>query len=91
MAGERLSSYLASRNELQGTKSGLHLGDRLLKVIEGSCDLLLNLAGLGPGGRVGSDLVKGGGRHGGRVRYRRGFVKGKRRSVAKPKSFAKVV
>lgn len=55
---KRLSSYLTSRHELQGTKSSLHLRHAGLKIVESSCDLLLNLAGLSPGGRVGSDLVK---------------------------------
>lgn len=55
---KRLSSYLTSRDKLEGAKSGLHLRHGLLEIEQSSGNLLLNLAGLSPGGRVGSDLVK---------------------------------
>ena len=82
------SSYLAGRDELQRTKSSLHLRHAGLQIVQSSCDLLLDLAGLSPGGRVGSDLVEGGGRHFGRVDI---VVASRRGSVVKPKSCAKVV
>jgi hypothetical protein len=63
MAVEWLSSYLTSRHKLEGPESSLHLGHRVLQIIEGGSNLLLDLAGLSPGGRVGRDLVEGSRRH----------------------------
>lgn len=53
-----LSSYLACRHELQRPQSTAHVGDVGLELIEGGCDLRLDLGGFGPRWAVGRDLVE---------------------------------
>lgn len=53
------NSYLAGRDELQGTKAGLQVLCVALKVEESAGDRGLQLGGVLPGRRVGGDLVDG--------------------------------
>ena len=52
------SSYLARRHELQRPQGTAHVGNVGLQLIEGGCDLGLDLGGLGPRRAVGRDLVQ---------------------------------
>lgn len=52
-------SYLAGRDELQGTKAGLQVLCVALEVEESAGDRGLQLGGVLPGRRVGGDLVDG--------------------------------
>lgn len=53
------NSYLAGRDELQGTKGGLQVLCVALEVEESAGDRGLQLGGVLPGWRVGGDLVDG--------------------------------
>jgi hypothetical protein len=53
------NSYLAGRDELQGTKAGLQVLCVALEVEESAGDRGLQLGGVLPGRRVGGDLVDG--------------------------------
>lgn len=53
-----LSSYLTGGHELQWTQSALHVRDVGLELIQGGCDVGLDLRRFGPRWTVGSDLVE---------------------------------
>ena len=57
------SSYLASRDELEGTKSSLEVGNVGLEIVECVGDTRLDLGRVLPRWAVGRNLVQGGRRH----------------------------
>jgi hypothetical protein len=57
------SSYLARRDELQRSESGLHVRNVGLELVESSGNVALNLIGLRPRRAVGRNLVQSLGRH----------------------------